>query len=291
MKKQLWTSLPLASIIAALSAPVAAVEECYESVCSTIEVTNSCVTSGENTQLNVQGDFNSSSGFAITAYQVVADAEWRYNDHHQVELVNGKVIESSGFHFGSSYKKQLEVTGGEASSYTFVFGSRAFGHGFYDVAVDLPMGSGGASQPLQIDIKPGSCPNPINMNKKGVTPVAIVGDGKLDLRSINPADIRLAGVAPVKFSYEDVASAIPQPATSYDCTTSLADGQEDLSLMFLTQDLVAAIKENKEVLGREPFDGEQVELVLTINSGDPAAACDSGYIGKDRIQALVKGKK
>ncbi|MHC4725285.1 MAG: hypothetical protein ACYS9V_13755 [Planctomycetota bacterium] len=51
--------------------------------------------------------------------------------------------------------------------------------------------------PVSIDIKPGSCPNPLNINSKGVLPVAILGTGDFDVQEIDPASIRLADVVPL----------------------------------------------------------------------------------------------
>lgn len=47
---------------------------------------------------------------------------------------------------------------------------------------------------IGIDIKPGSCPNPVNIKSKGVFPVAILGTEDFDVDTIDIASIRLAGV-------------------------------------------------------------------------------------------------
>ena len=49
---------------------------------------------------------------------------------------------------------------------------------------------------VDVDIKPGSCPNPLNVASKGVLPVAILGSGDFDVTDIDIAPTRLAGVAP-----------------------------------------------------------------------------------------------
>ncbi len=291
MRNTLITALTITVSGLGLATPAnaAPIKECYQGICSAIDTPTACVEAGQQTQIAVTGELSGVSGMAFTAYQVVADAQWRYNDNHQVELINGKALDSKGFHFGSTFANKYTVTGGEAQKYTFIYGSRVFGHGFYDVAVDLPMGEGsGSSTSLQLDIKPGSCPNPFNVGSKGVTPVAIVGTSELDVRSLDLDSIRLQGVAPVKYSYEDISSEIPNKS-NVDCTTSTADGKEDLSLKFLSQQLSAAIETK---LGRQPFDGEIVTLELTAApAGSTESACGSGLTGEDSIQALVKGKK
>lgn len=57
-----------------------------------------------------------------------------------------------------------------------------------------------------VDIKPGSCPNPINVKSKAVLPVAILGTEFLDVIDVDVAAVSLKGVAPLRFDYEDVAT-------------------------------------------------------------------------------------
>ena len=268
-----------------LAAPIQA---CHEDVCATIDTPSACLQPGQASTFNVEGVLSNASGMAFTAYQVIADAEWRYNSNHQFELISGTPIDASGFHFGATYSKQYPIVGGDATKYTFAFGSRAFGHGFYDAAVDLEFGEGGEGGSLLIDVLPGSCPNPVNLKQKGVTPVAIVGTDQIDVSQIDPAQVRLEGVAPIKAAIEDVATAFTK-ASVYDCTISTADGIDDLSLKFRTQELKAAIEAK---LGRMPFDGEVVKLELTLgDSSSGQNACSSAFSGQDTIQALVKGKR
>ena len=51
---------------------------------------------------------------------------------------------------------------------------------------------------VSLDIKPLSCPNPVNTASRGNTPVALLGTADLDVRTVNLATIRLEGVAPVR---------------------------------------------------------------------------------------------
>lgn len=52
-------------------------------------------------------------------------------------------------------------------------------------------------QGVDIDIKPGSFPNSINVNKKkGVIPVAILGSDTFDVTTIDPATLEFAGASP-----------------------------------------------------------------------------------------------
>ena len=52
--------------------------------------------------------------------------------------------------------------------------------------------------PVPVDIRPCSCHNPIKVRTWGVLPVAIMGTQTLDVTHIDPASIRLEGVAPLR---------------------------------------------------------------------------------------------
>lgn len=55
---------------------------------------------------------------------------------------------------------------------------------------------------IEIDIKPGSCPNPFNAKSNGTIPVAIVGTDALDVTQVDPATVLLAGVSPIKWDIQ-----------------------------------------------------------------------------------------
>ncbi|MHC4265331.1 MAG: integrin alpha [Planctomycetota bacterium] len=99
---------------------------------------------------------------------------------------------------------------------------------------------------VNIDIKPTSCPNPLNVKSKGKLPVAILGSEDLDVYDIDAVSVRLEGVEAIRSSYEDVAS----PAIDINdcnCTTDGPDGHVDLTLKFPTEDIVDAIGEINDV--------------------------------------------
>ncbi len=100
---------------------------------------------------------------------------------------------------------------------------------------------------VPVDIRPGSCPNPLNCISKGVLPVAILGTADFDVMDIDPATVRLAGVAPLRWDYEDVATPY-EPFTGkqdcdLDCNEMGPDGYMDATLKFDTQEVVAALGE------------------------------------------------
>jgi hypothetical protein len=128
-----------------------------------------------------------------------------------------------------------------------------------DCTVDVE-GTAAVPVAVPVDAKPTSCPNPLNLNGQGVTPVAILGTGTLDVTQIDPASIILAGVTPIRYTYQDVAA----PYTPYTnkaganaCTTHGPDDFEDLTMSFDTARIAAA-------LGSVP-NGQPLTLHLTGN--------------------------
>lgn len=82
-----------------------------------------------------------------------------------------------------------------------------------------------------MDIRPGSCPNPVNGRAKGVLPVAIVGTEDFDVTHVDPASILLNGISPPRWCYEDVTLPHePSELDAYDCTEAGPDRYLDLTL-------------------------------------------------------------
>jgi hypothetical protein len=102
---------------------------------------------------------------------------------------------------------------------------------------------------VPVDIKPMSWPNPLNVKAKGVLPVAILGTADFDVSQVDPATVRLEGVAPLRWALEDVGTAGGPLAGP--------DGFTDLSLKFDNREIVS-------VLGAVN-DGDNVVLNLTGN--------------------------
>ncbi|MDH4269325.1 MAG: hypothetical protein OEV52_03360 [Dehalococcoidia bacterium] len=132
------------------------------------------------------------------------------------------------------------------------------------VALLIPAGMALSVVLADVDIKPMSCPNPLNVNSKGVLPVAILGGELWDVTEVNPATVELEGVAPWGWALEDVAG----PGCSGP------DGYLDLTLKFKTQEIV-------DELGGVN-DGDAVFLYLTGNlfGGAPFGGSDEVWIIK-----------
>ena len=121
--------------------------------------------------------------------------------------------------------------------------------------------------PIDLDIKPGSCPNPVNVKSKGILPVAIFGTEEFEVSTIDAASIFLNGVPAIRSSYEDVGGPVADP-NECECTTDAGDGFDDLILKFYTQQIV-------ETLG-EVNTGDILTLTLTgvLNDGTGIEGAD-----------------
>jgi len=87
--------------------------------------------------------------------------------------------------------------------------------------------------PVAIDIKPGSCPNAINKNGKGVIPVAILGGADFDVTQIDPVTLTFEGMGlgvkgngAFQCSVQDVSGDFTTPEGA-------PDGHPDLVCQFV----------------------------------------------------------
>lgn len=98
--------------------------------------------------------------------------------------------------------------------------------------------------PVALDIRPESCPNPLNTRYRGVLPVAVVGGVDFDVNDVDTDTLRLEGIAPLRHAFEDVATPF-LPFTgkelASDCTEDGPDGVIDLMMHFSNQQIVGAL--------------------------------------------------
>ena len=129
---------------------------------------------------------------------------------------------------------------------------------------------------VAFDIKPQSCPNPLNVKDKGTIPVAILGTADFDVMNIDPVSLLFEGVAPIRWAVEDEAT--PVAGEQCDCTTEGPDGFDDLTLKFDAQEVVAAIGLVNN--------GDELVLTITGNllDGTPIEGSDCVIIkSKDKL--------
>jgi hypothetical protein len=104
---------------------------------------------------------------------------------------------------------------------------------------------------IAIDIKPRSCPNPVNPRRNGVMSVAVLGSEDLDVTTIDPSTILLGGAAPVRHSYEDL---VGPPDEVCGCPDASPDGYLDLILKFDNQEFYDGLD--------DPEDGDEISVEL-----------------------------
>jgi hypothetical protein len=102
---------------------------------------------------------------------------------------------------------------------------------------------------VSVDIKPGSWPNPINKDKKGVISVAICGTEDFDAATIDPVTVAMyiegieEGVSPLRWSLEDAATpykdTTPDEPDGHELTS---DGYVDLVFKFDVPELVETLE-------------------------------------------------
>jgi hypothetical protein len=120
-------------------------------------------------------------------------------------------------------------------------------------------------QLVELDIHPGSCPNPYNIKlfdwadsklSPSILPVAILGSETVDVSEIDPATVMLEGVPATRYEYDDVATL--DGHDDCDCNDGCADGYMDMTVKFNRQAIAMAL-----LLENPPHVGQQLPLTLT----------------------------
>jgi len=129
--------------------------------------------------------------------------------------------------------------------------------------------------PVDVDIQPGGCPNPLRVNLigGGIYPVAILGSEDFDVLNVDVATITLQGVSPVRSSYDDVSTF---GGEACECTAEGPDGFLDLTLKFKRQDILTALE---ECVGDLRELEHRTEIPLTL----------SGYLIEPDDDILLEG--
>ncbi|MBI5265910.1 MAG: T9SS type A sorting domain-containing protein [candidate division Zixibacteria bacterium] len=121
---------------------------------------------------------------------------------------------------------------------------------------------------VALDIRPGSCPNPMNIKADppryeeptvensadivvaklapgtpppGVIPAAILGTANFDVATIDVSTIKLIGVSPVRTALEDVSRPVAEGAAECECTTEGPDGLVDLTMKYSYSAILTAL--------------------------------------------------
>ena len=131
---------------------------------------------------------------------------------------------------------------------------------------------------VPVDIKPGYCPNPLEVYGSGDVSVAILGTQELDVTEIARDSVRLQEIPPLRSEQRDVA----KPFRLYKwqvsgnkvkedyCTDEGPDGRLDLVLYFSKEDILKAVGSTR--------DGDV--LVLTVTARHKSGAL---IVGQDVV--------
>ena len=106
---------------------------------------------------------------------------------------------------------------------------------------------------VDIDIKPGSSPNRINLKSKGKVPVAVLTTDDFDATTVDPDTVLFAGATPLRWAIEDV---------DYD-------GDMDLLFHFKTQELLLFLGYYEVSLEGYTFDGTWITGADSVNIVQP----------------------
>ena len=136
-------------------------------------------------------------------------------------IVYNGTIDPSGNFFTVDGIGTLEVTYADGTTVSLLVFSSDVPIYLVDTSDDDKPGDGSISIEMQIDIKPGSEQNNINLKSKGVVPVAVLTTGEFDAAMVDPATALFAGAEPVRWKLQDVDD----------------DGDDDLLFHFRTQEL------------------------------------------------------
>ncbi len=165
---------------------------------------------------------------------------------------------------------------------------------------------------VSLDIKPGACPNPLNVRVPGrdvytedkndydlmgakenpgqkdkpegpkpVLTIAIAGTEELNVTDIDPTSLTLEGVPALRWSYEDVTTPLHEQAEECECSNTGADGIVDLTLKFDRAAIISTLGEVHDrdtiplTITGEFYDGTPIEgtdCVVILGTIAPEAA-------------------
>jgi hypothetical protein len=194
------------------------------------------VTSPEN-YLNINIDASSVAGTTVNLYAdissyIAVGADSFLNIHSgnvggSISVDSTAVVTVYGTGFGGngdfSVPGQVTFSGG-SGTLTGSYGNQSsFSLSFSgpDILVIYLEDPATGEEQVEIDIKPGSYPNSINLKSNGVVPVAVLTTDDFDASGVDPGTVAFAGASPLRWAIEDVDD----------------DGDLDMVFHFKTQEL------------------------------------------------------
>lgn len=180
-------------------------------------------TDGPGSYTTLSQTFSVQAGDAISGWAFFKTNDAMPNfDNAQVQILQGSMVMATVF-FGNTiggtrpwtmWMYEFPASGTYTLRARIANGGNALNDSF--MGLDLIVFK------VAIDVKPGSDPNSINLNSKGVIPVAILTTPIFDVNTVDPTTVRFAEAKPVRQTLEDVDG----------------DGDLDYLFHFRTEDLV-----------------------------------------------------
>jgi len=142
--------------------------------------------------------------------------------------------------------------------------------------------------PSCLDIKPASCPNPVNAGSNGLIPIALIGSPGFDVSDVDLDTLELSrvdgvggSVIPWRTKIRDVAT--PFAGELCDCHEFAGDGILDVLMKYRMSETAAALR-----LAGLPH-GTILELQVTGNllDGSPFAAIDCVVVVGGEVSSLI----
>lgn len=243
-----------------------------ENVCEFTNDERPCTDTAQVLNINFTIDSNDAGRLTFFYDRYGSDRDILLFDGEEFATVSGSEGAFMQFSFNLGFVQPGEHT------ITIAYDGGGAENGHYIDYLKLVLVS--ARVDIAVDIKPTSCPNPLNIKSKGILPVAILGTNEFDVTQVASDTVRLEGVAPVRWALEDVASPFEPFQNKGDCFADCnevgVDGFVDLTLKFDTQELVSALGniedgechvltltgDLKPEYGVVPIEGEDVVLIL-----------------------------
>lgn len=180
---------------------------------------------------------------------------------NQIRLTNNQAVDSRPV-FSPDGKQLAFSSNRDGNAEVYVMASDGSGSPTrltYNQGEDYKPDWGSLPQ-IPVEIKPGSCPTPLNVKAEGALPVAVLRTENFDVTQLDPDSVKLEVVSPLRSRIEDVATPF-EPFTGKeqtgDCSEAGSDGFEDLVFKFEAQKLSTALGSTT--------DGEVRVLNLTGN--------------------------
>ena len=170
---------------------------------------------------------------------------------------------------GSDYAYALALS--PNGTRVFVTGTIDRSSDYGTIAYDTGIIPRSSALAVPVDVRPDQCPNRLKLASTEDLSVAIAGAAGFDTRSVDPASVRLEGVAPLRYGLSDVTtpySPYTGKTSSSQCINPGPDGVPDLALKFSTPSLAAALA------GHRAGDVVVLHLSGSLKDGTPIVGED-----------------